>query len=509
MESIARDHGLTVDQLARFNWNTTDPREINDRLRSDVGATRRPAGSRLFVFDDSNDPGIILVPSGFREAGLETDRQHTIRVVERRVDPNLITCCRIPGITFAYDKSFIRPSVAFFLKRLEPAIEQHSDAKIIIFGHTDRCGPELYNKKLSERRAKSAYALITDQPEIWEDLYQLERWGEAVLRSILSDLGFDSGPANDRSNGDFEAAVRAYQDSKPELASNGTAGPETRRAMFLDYMTGKHDIRLTDEQFIEPKFMGCGEFNPLVEPNEHELANDGRGEPPGNEENRRVVFYLFRRPPREIPCRLRDLGPCRSEMAKHPDHRSDRSPKPPFACAFYDAIGFHCACEHSITTRTARIRLFDTFDRPLPSAPYAITIEGETFEGTTDEDAWATVRIQAAQIPDRCMVRWGEHDANGDHPHESEIFLTFGDLEEDQALQRRLHNLGFRSDESLEKKVIGFQLKFGLEATGREVDVKETVQVEHDESFKTSAKLFADLERQEDESSSESDFALA
>ena len=69
--------------------------------------------------------------------------------------------------------------------------------------------------------------------------------------------------------------------------------------------------------------------------------------------------------------------------------------------------------------------------------------------------------------------------------------------------------MGFQSNQSLEQKIIGFQHKYGLEPTGRKGDVKDKVQAEHDESFKTSGKLFADLAPPEDESSLDSDLALA
>ena len=64
-------------------------------------------------------------------------------------------------------------------------------------------------------------------------------------------------------------------------------------------MTGKHDIEVDADRFMEPKHMGCGEFNPLIETEQPE------------EENRRVTFYLFdeaRLP--NLPCRAGDLGPC-------------------------------------------------------------------------------------------------------------------------------------------------------------------------------------------------------
>ena len=91
LESVAREHGLTWQQLARYNWNTTDPRDVNNHLRTDVGCTRRPDGGRFYVFDDADDTGIILIPHACGETGLETDRWHTIHVRKKEVVPNLLT----------------------------------------------------------------------------------------------------------------------------------------------------------------------------------------------------------------------------------------------------------------------------------------------------------------------------------------------------------------------------------------------------------------------------------
>jgi len=342
LESIARANGMTWQELARFNWQTTAPCEVNNKLRTVVGATRRSRASQFYAFDNADDPGIILIPKHWRADVLETGRVHTIRVREHRLKPKLLTCCSIPGATFAFDKSFIRSSVVEHLNNLQRALEEHPNAKIIIYGHTDRCGPQQHNKDLSDRRAESVYAFIRDRPDIWERLYNDERWGTGVIQEILKDLGHDP-------DSNMRTAIRAFQDSKANLVTDGIAGPNTRRELFHDYMTGRHDIRVGEDQFIAPKFMGCGEFNPKVEPNRHELANNGRGRAPGNEPNRRVVFYLFDRPPKNVPCALGSLGPCRTEMAKHEGERNN----PLHQCDFYDRISNSCHCERELETPPA------------------------------------------------------------------------------------------------------------------------------------------------------------
>jgi outer membrane protein OmpA-like peptidoglycan-associated protein len=349
LQSLASAAGITWQELAKFNWGTDVPAQINERIRDEVGSTRKDARGN-FIFDSADEPGIVLIPKKFEVDGLTTDTTHTLRVLPVALPKTLFECVCIPGVTFEFDKSFIRPSVAPHMEKLDAALKKFPDAKLMVYGHTDRVGGEEYNKILSERRAESAYAFVTDQPAIWEKLYNKENWGLGPIQEILTDLGFDPGPIDGKDGPQTQAAVKEYQASKG-LTVDGKAGPATRKQLFLDYMTGKHDVKAEDSQFIHNKFMGCGEFNPVVPPNENELAKGGRGQPPGNEPNRRVVFYLFKHPPKEPPCKLRKvlpngrelalLEPCNEEIEKNPGVRNNLLHK----CDFYDRMAFKCRCE--------------------------------------------------------------------------------------------------------------------------------------------------------------------
>lgn len=431
LASLATAAGLTTAELARFNFGTDCPAEVDKHLRDDVGCTRDAKGD--LVFDDNDDPGIILIPKTFARTGLLTDQLHTIWV--RTVAPaqNFHKCICIPGLTYAFDKSFIRPLIADHIHRLEAALQEFPQAKLIVFGHTDRVGGEQYNKELSERRAQSAYAFVTRQAWIWEKLYNQENWGVKVIQEILADLAQPARPTSDPGPSDAQPA-------DPKLnpgPSDGVMGPKTQGAMreflnrppnapvsndrafreqlFTAYMmkyavhvpvTGlsadsqvstKTEL-LTKAQFFPPWFMGCGEFNPLVKPNENELANGGRGQAPGNEPNRRVVFYLFRRPPRTIPCQLGNVAPCKVEMAKGGERKN-----PLHKCAFYDGIAQQCHCERS-RVRTVAVRLFDADGTVLPHAPFEMEHEGDTVSGEADGNG--DILVVDATVPSSCVVRW-------------------------------------------------------------------------------------------------------
>ncbi len=243
----------------------------------------------------------------------------------------VLACVCIPGVTFAFDKSFIRPQVVDQIKKLEAAFLEHPLARVFVFGHTDKVGSDSYNKELSERRAHSALAFITNDTDVWEDLYNKENWGLRPIQEMLIDLGYKPGLADGEDGPKTQAAVKEFQKSW-SLSESGHADKETRKLLFSEYMSGKHDIKIDAEQFLEPKYMGCGEFNPVVNTEE-------KFEP-----NRRVSFFLFH-PEKfpQIPCKLGDMSPCKKLMEpKTPRHQDS------FQCLFFDNLAHGCGCEGEV-----------------------------------------------------------------------------------------------------------------------------------------------------------------
>jgi hypothetical protein len=80
IDSLAKANGLTWQQLSLFNWETSVPEEINKFLREQVGCTKRTKDGRNYMFDSSDDPGIVYIPSPWRQSGLATKKTHNIRV---------------------------------------------------------------------------------------------------------------------------------------------------------------------------------------------------------------------------------------------------------------------------------------------------------------------------------------------------------------------------------------------------------------------------------------------
>lgn len=86
LAALAESVGLSWKELARFNFGTDNPEEINQALRRVVGCRKKTADGKNYVFDDADDPGILLLPTPWEAKGLSTGASHTI-VVEQAALP--------------------------------------------------------------------------------------------------------------------------------------------------------------------------------------------------------------------------------------------------------------------------------------------------------------------------------------------------------------------------------------------------------------------------------------
>lgn len=78
--SLAKEAGLSWQTLAKFNWDTEQPKRINEHLRDFVGCTKKTRDAHNYMFDDSDEPGIVCIPRHWKAQGLATDEEHVIRV---------------------------------------------------------------------------------------------------------------------------------------------------------------------------------------------------------------------------------------------------------------------------------------------------------------------------------------------------------------------------------------------------------------------------------------------
>jgi outer membrane protein OmpA-like peptidoglycan-associated protein len=410
----AAGNPVTWQEIARFNWGTDDPHEVDACLRDELGCRKRDAANHYVISTEDEPRSELLIPVAFKKAGLALGKTYTLRVRRKQCPEQFLGCCSLPGVTFALNKSFLRPSVIERLRPLETLARAHPEAKIMIFGHTDAVGGELHNKRLSERRAWSVHAFITNDVAAWETLYNRsdESWGVPALQEILEALGHDPGVFDGVWGPRTRAAVRAFLGLPEGAAVQNDAAFRAR--LFAAYMAGKHEIDLPPARFMELGYMGCGEFNPIED------------SPGAREANRRVTFYLFH-PARlpNLPCAFNDVAPCKKQMvsleARH---------KASFRCSFYDSWAKSCPGEGPIT---ATLRIL--YHVPPELEPYWEPPR-EWFELVSSGGSYASRRegTAAARIDDEHFaldfdgVVPGRSYTMTRHFHEDSRFRVFTDL---------------------------------------------------------------------------------
>src|ERR1019366_1274598 len=239
-----------------------------------------------------------------------------------------IACWRIDDLRFGFGSSFLGAASVRELRVLKALLKAHSNAPLAIFGHADPVGSDIYNKKLSGRRAMAVYALLTRDLSIWEELYSdTTDWGPKTVQEMLLALDHDPGRIDGEMDDQARTAVTEFQQQNG-LAADGIAGPITRKKLFQAYMDllCRPDFRLDKHKDFLARgvdssgkgdYQGCGDFNPVLILSESEMTEFDKNENHlrRNAENgpdRRVLIFLFRPgtriDPQRWPCpRAKDL----------------------------------------------------------------------------------------------------------------------------------------------------------------------------------------------------------
>ncbi|HEV8321521.1 MAG TPA: carboxypeptidase regulatory-like domain-containing protein [Myxococcota bacterium] len=177
---------------------------------------------------------------------------------------------RLTGLLFDTDKCFLLASGLKSIRAFKKIWNAHPDIKVLVVGHADKAGAADHNQKLSERRAESIKAYLTDDVDAWLKFYSpgvppTKLWGATEDQKMLAHLRFGS--------------VSELQ-TKKRLAADGVAGPDTRRALITDYMA---EDQTQKPASAELQTHGCGESHPDI-PTDDSVAE---------ERNRRVEIFLF------------------------------------------------------------------------------------------------------------------------------------------------------------------------------------------------------------------------
>jgi outer membrane protein OmpA-like peptidoglycan-associated protein len=361
--------------------------------------------------------------------------------------PTPTACVRLDHARFGFDSSFPRATLSTELDRLF-ALRPPDDPKghkLAVFGHADPTGDEAYNKTLSGRRAKAIYALLTRQPELWDELHQGafrgDRWGVESLYACLERLGYEPGPAQAKVTPKFHAAVRAFQKDRG-LEPNGRTEKPTRVALFGGYMdaltaghggtprayTPKDFVGEGYEKGLRGAYQGCGERNPamvLSAAEAKELDKPNRRDERNRVQavNRRVLIFLYE--PDDVrfmdvwECPAATEGPsaCNKvawsdkdqRLAPRDTRREIRRGGKTFGCQFYDFTARLSPCE--ALKGTVRLWIRDRTGRPYPApVEYEVESVGLARRGRTD----ANGRLEEHDIPleRHTSVAWAPPDDN-------------------------------------------------------------------------------------------------
>ena len=231
---------------------------------------------------DSGRPGVVAAaqagaaPLAVLAAPATGDEFNTIG---ERLVPK--ACFKVEDLLFDFDSSFVRPEIGAHLPQLS---QLRNDNKVqdlfpplSIFGHADPVGNDDNNKKLSGRRATAIYAMLVRDVDLWEKLFTNplgnDKWGTRSVQTMLStvqDAIAIDGEVGDETRG----AIRKFQTAQG-LSVDGSAGPNTRKALYRAYMDAlcgpdlvldKTSDFLARNQDAGGKgdFQGCSEFNPLL-----------------------------------------------------------------------------------------------------------------------------------------------------------------------------------------------------------------------------------------------------
>jgi hypothetical protein len=106
---------------------------------------------------------------------------------------------------------------------------------------------------------------------------------------------------------------------------------------------------------------------------------------------------------------------------------------------------------------------------PMPGAPYRVTAGDRAWPektdppGTADGDAWIEIHCQG--LPDECLLEWGDGAAPGTLLYSQTLHLVFPHDDDQEALRRRLHNLGYFSASDLDANASMFRTDYQMDAS--------------------------------------------
>ncbi len=186
-------------------------------------------------------------------------------------------------VHFRFDSAFVEPCLKHVLKQVAEFAAANPDMRLLPVGHTDLTGSEAYNQSLSERRARSVFAVLrfgNDRQRAideWNELRQRrtpgttrslnDSWGAREYQQMLQDRGFYNGRIDGIHGSGTDAAVREFQAAR-SLPVTGSMNGATWPRLIEDYL-GADALSVPDDRFLPNcpgeilQWLGCGELDPL------------------------------------------------------------------------------------------------------------------------------------------------------------------------------------------------------------------------------------------------------
>lgn len=218
----------------------------------------------------------------------------------------------ITAAVFAFDSSFPGPGIFLHLRLIDEMARKSPEKMLMVFGHTDKVGKEVYNKGLSDRRAQAILSLLTRDLKTFDRIAEEENWDLRAYQAMLRGIGCNPGAIDGIEGPMTQSAIKAFQAEYNEGLYHGSrAMPALTEGVVIDgRLTAATKAAIRDAyltiapcnipstRFLPTPYAGCSEFNPVSDKNEL---------------NRRaVVAFVSSDSPvcKLIPCRTGDISAC-------------------------------------------------------------------------------------------------------------------------------------------------------------------------------------------------------
>jgi outer membrane protein OmpA-like peptidoglycan-associated protein len=179
-------------------------------------------------------------------------------------------------VHFRFDNAFVEPCMLAVLRQVAQYASDHPTEKLLIVGNTDEAGSpgdltasDPYNQSLSERRARSTFAVLTSGLDAnasvaeWNVLRQKQtglttigdKWDVRQYQHMLQDLDFYPGNVDGIHGATTNDAVRTFREAK-SLPPGTTVDDAVWNALIADYLS-QDELAVPASQFLPNTSDGC------------------------------------------------------------------------------------------------------------------------------------------------------------------------------------------------------------------------------------------------------------